>query len=99
MKRIIAQLPADLTDKGLDAMLAENKTLVDLDFAKWMNMPDTAKPLPCRMLEKVKYFADWKFDKAKMRCVVRGFLQRNGIDFGATYSPPRLACCKLNAYF
>ena len=52
-----------------------------------MDMPDTAKPTPCRMLGKVKYFADGTFYKAKMRCVVRGFLQRNGIDFGATYSP------------
>ena len=73
MKRIIEQLPADNTDKELDAMLAEIKTLVDLEFAKWMDMPDTAKPLPCRMLEKIKYFADGKFDKGKMRFVVQGF--------------------------
>ena len=34
VKRIIAQLPADHTDKGLGAMLAEIKTLDDLEFAK-----------------------------------------------------------------
>ena len=87
VKRIITQLPADHTDEGIGAMLKEIKTLVDLEFAKWMDMPDTAKPTPCRMLGKVKNFADGKFDKVKMRCVVRGFFQRNGVDFGATYSP------------
>jgi hypothetical protein len=38
------------------------------------------------MVEKVKFKGDGSFDKVKMRCVVRGFLQRNGVDFGATYS-------------
>ena len=69
VKRIIAQLPADHTDKRLGAMLAEIKKLVDLEFAKRRDMPDTAKPLPYRIPEKVKYFADGKFDKAKCVCV------------------------------
>ena len=36
VKRIIEQLPDDHSDEGIDAMLKEVKTLVDLEFAKWM---------------------------------------------------------------
>jgi hypothetical protein len=50
-------------------------------------LPPGRKPIPCLMVEKVKSKGGGSFDKVKMRCVVRGFLQKNGVGFVATYSP------------
>ena len=87
VKRINDQLPPDKRGDGLDEMLLKVKTLVNLEFAHWCDLPPGRKAIPCRMLHKIKYFANGDFEKVKMRCVVRGFLQRNGLEVGATYSP------------
>jgi hypothetical protein len=85
--RVLNELPQEYRSQGVDSMLKEVKTLVDLEFALWEDLPPGKKTIPCKMVPKVKFYADGSFDKVKMRCVVRGFLQRNGLDFGATYSP------------
>ena len=87
VKRVLNQLPVKHRAKGIPAMLAEVKTLVDMGFAEFRDKPPDRKVIPCRMVEKVKFYGNGDFDKVKIRCVVRGFLQKNGIDFGATYSP------------
>ena len=87
VKRVLDQLPVEHRAKGIPAMLTEVKTLVDMGFAEFRDKPPGRKVIPCRMVEKVKFYGNGDFDKVKMRCVVRGFLQKNGVDFGATYSP------------
>ena len=83
--KVLSRLPPDMRDLGLRAMQDEMETLNSC--GTWVWSEPTNKPLACRMVERVKYKGDGSFDKVKMRNVVRGFLQVEGIDFGATYSP------------
>ena len=83
--KILRRLPPEYRHLGLEAMQLEMETLNDYGTWAWSDAEN--KPLDCKLFEKVKYKGDGTFDKVKMRNVVRGFMQVEGIDFGATYSP------------
>ena len=83
--KVLNRLPAEHRAAGLGAMYAEMNTLND--YCTWVWSDACNPPLECRFVERVKYKGDGSFDKVKMRNVVRGFLQVEGIDFGSTYSP------------
>jgi hypothetical protein len=65
----------------------EIETLVDFDVFEWASIPPGGLTIPCRIVEKVKFKGDGSFGKVKKRCLVKGYLQRSGLDFGAVYSP------------
>jgi len=61
--------------------LHENKTW------KLTDLPKRAKPLPCRWVFKVKTNPDGSVDKYKARLVIKGFHQKEGLDYSQTFSP------------
>jgi hypothetical protein len=80
-------IPEEYRELCHQAIIDEIQTLVTLEVVEWAPISQGRQPIPYRMVEKVKFKGDGSFDKIKMRCVVRGFLQRNEADCGATYSP------------
>ena len=70
------------------AIQAEEKSLRDKGVFKLVDqLPKSLKALDCKWVFAYKRDADGKVVKYKGRLVARGFMQREGIDFGATYAP------------
>ncbi|CAI7928243.1 unnamed protein product [Closterium sp. NIES-54] len=58
--------------------------------------PPTCKPIPCKWIFKVKEHADGSIERRKARLVVKGFKQRDGVDFHDTFAPTvRFATLRL----
>ena len=86
IRKVLTLLPKEFRFQGLQAITTEIETLVDQEVFEWVNLPPGGKTIRCRLVEKVKYKGDGSFGKVKMRCVVKGYTQRPGRDFGEVYS-------------
>lgn len=87
---------ANMRTAYFKAVTEEMSALCALKFAEITIIPETRDPISTRFVLKVKRKADGSFDRVKARLVVRGFMQRIGLDFYTSYSPmATLASCRL----
>ncbi|GFY76746.1 retrovirus-related Pol polyprotein from transposon TNT 1-94 [Trichonephila inaurata madagascariensis] len=69
------------------AMESEMNSLNESYTWELSDLPVGAKAIPCKWVYRLKTNPDGSINKHKVRLVARGFSQRQGTDYSATYSP------------
>eukprot|EP00253_Pinus_taeda_P003729 PITA_03729 len=68
-------------------MQKEYDALIKNGTWKLVNPPLGTKPIGCKWVYKNKYKTDGSLDKHKGRLVVKGFAQKEGVDYEENFSP------------
>lgn len=73
--------------KWIEAMNEEYKSMQDNKVWELVSLPVGAKPVGCKWIFKTKRDSNGNVKRYKARLVVKGFTQKEGIDFKETFSP------------
>ncbi|KAJ0830242.1 putative RNA-directed DNA polymerase [Helianthus annuus] len=73
--------------RWIEAMNCEMEALNRNNTWVVVDLPKGRKPIGCKWVYKIKYKANGEIERYKARLVAKGFNQKEGVDFGETFSP------------
>ncbi|KAJ0919075.1 putative RNA-directed DNA polymerase [Helianthus annuus] len=73
--------------RWVEAMNKEMEALYKNGTWTLVNLPKDRKAIGCKWIYKIKYKSNGEIERFKARLVAKGFSQREGLDFGETFSP------------
>ncbi|RDX86508.1 hypothetical protein CR513_32154, partial [Mucuna pruriens] len=74
------------SQKWIDTMKDEMKSMQDNDILDFFELPDGVKPIGCKWIFKTKKNSKDNIERYKARIVAKGFPQKEGIDYKQTFS-------------
>jgi hypothetical protein len=74
-------------DEWIEACDSEYNSLMKNKTWELTELPPDRQPITCKWIFKIKHKADGSIERYKARLVVRGFSQKEGVDFNETFAP------------